>query len=603
MAPITQGRYQGRFSGNDHKVIVRVGRHEDGRLDNVSGDVFEATAHLLSFVGNAASLVEEAGGSISGKVSFFSDRTLPRTGSRIVLARQADADDAPVMLTLNIDGGDISAVLSWVAAELRTLQVNIDGLSSLPVPHAQVFDGDPSGQDLVAAFKRASIDATVNVRPFRPDPGGRQKHSIGELHALMEDWNRPPQGIGESWHLHVLFAGEFEGRGGSDVSGVMYDIEPQTRPPRQGLAVFLNSRTIRTCLPANSANWRREVLFTLVHEIGHALNLPHAFEDNRAQALTWMNYPNRMPTGTDAFWASFQGMFDQPELNFLRHAPFADIAPGQSDYAQRKSSFLSGGDFPALMAKSLSAEVDAAKVRATLSIAPLKSTYVFGEPVFLKLAVTNNGRNPLSVAKALDPSDGFASIRVVTPSGKLRTIRPPAVLCQHVPTISLGYRKTLSFDGILASFDADGALFDEPGRYRLEATFTGIGGATLKSAPSYLRVLHPTRNEELFAIAIWDDNALMRAIYCRQPLLALDSWRRLMNEQARRLPEDTDNTTMAYLRYIAAVGWMARFAPASWSTVHKPNRRKAAAFLRMVEPRHLPQGVGRRRRELLKRET
>jgi hypothetical protein len=160
----------------------------------------------------------------------------------------------------------------------------------------------------------------------------------------------------------------------------------------------------------------------------------------------------------------------------------------------------------------------------------------------------------------------------------------------------------LSFDGILASFDADGAIFDEPGRYRLEATFAGVDGVILASAPSYLRVLHPTRAEELFAISIWDDNALMRAIYCRQPLVALDSWRRLMHEQARLLADDPNNTTMAYLRYIAARGWMARFAPASRPGAYKPNRRKAGTLLRTVEPRHLPQGVGRKRRELLERE-
>lgn len=599
MAHMAEGRYEGRLTENDQTVTLRISRHDDDRLDNVSGDIFSSTAHILSFVGTPPSLVE-ANDSVSGRLSFFSEGRLTRMGSRFTLVAQ---DATNVTLTLDIGAGDVSVTLSRASPELRSLQIDIDGLAGLPTPQMRVFEGDPAGKDLVSALKRASIAANVTVRPFRPysDNGPTpQKLTMGELHSWMDEWNRPPTEIGQAWRVHVLFAGQYSGgRNEAQVSGLMYDVEPQRRPSRQGLAVFLNSDTIKACTPVNGDDWRREVLFTLVHEIGHALNLPHAFENNRAQSLTWMNYPGRLEIGTTGFWNAFEETFDPSELAFLHHAPFPDIAPGQNDYAQRRSSFLSGGADPALRAKKTPKAVDPATVKAGLAVTPLKSTYVYGEPIFLKLAVTNNGRGKLSVAKAFDPSDGFVSIRIETPSGRQRTLRPPATLCQHVPRVSLGARKGLSFDGILASFDADGAIFDVPGRYRLEATFTGIDGVTLTSPPSTLRVLHPTRAEELVAISIWDDNALMRAIYCRQPLVALDSWRRLVEEQLRLLPDDDANTTKAYLRYVAALGWMERFAPARGAAAFRPNRRKALAHLRTVEPRGLPQGVSRRCRALL----
>ncbi|MBR2819249.1 MAG: hypothetical protein IKE60_31565 [Reyranella sp.] len=606
MALIAEGRYEGRLAENDRTVTLRVSRREGGRLDNLSGDVFSTTAHILSFAGDLASLAEvtdaDVSGRISGRVSFFSEGALARTGSRFTLVLSDETDDSAVGLTLNLGAGDVTVALSRTGPELRSLRVDVDGLDSLPTPQARIFEGDPAGKDLVSALKRASIAATVNVRPFQPYAAGAstpERLSMGELHSLMDAWSRPPTDIGQAWRVHVLFAGQYSGRGEADVSGVMYDVEPHRRPSRQGLAVFLNSTAIKACTPVNGDDWRREVLFTLVHEIGHALNLPHAFEDNRAQSLTWMNYPRDMPIGAAAFWNSFGESFDTPELAFLHHAPFSDIAPGQNDYAQRRSSFLSGGSNPMLKAKKTTPTIDPATVKATLAVAPLKATYVFGEPVFLKLAVTNESRKKLSLAKALDPSDGFVSIRIETPLGKQRTLRPPAALCQRAPSMTLAPRKSVAFDGILASFDADGAIFDAPGRYRLQATFKGIDGVTLTSQPSFLRVLHPTRAEELVAISIWDDNALMRAIYCRQPLVALDSWQRLVEEKLRLLPDDGANTTKSYLRYVAALGWMERFAPAARAAAYRPNRRKALAHLRTVEPRDLPQGVSRRRGELL----
>lgn len=598
MARMAEGRYEGRLAENDQTVTLRISRHDDDRLDNVSGDIFLPTTHVLSFVGISPSLVE-VDDRVSGRLSFFSEGTLARMGSRFTLAGQ---DSANVTLTLDIGAGDVSVPLSLVSSELRSLQIDIDGLASLPTPRTQLFAGDPAGKDLVSALKRASIAATMNVRPFKPYSDGApdpRRLSMAELHSLMEAWSPPPSGVGQDWRVHVLFAGQYSGRGENEVNGVMYDVEPQRRPSRQGLAIFLNSSAISACTPVNGDAWRREVLFTLVHEIGHALNLPHAFEDNRAQSLTWMNYPGRLQIGAAGFWDAFKETFDAPELAFLRHAPFPDIAPGQNDYAQRRSSFLSGGVDPALKTKKARKAIVPATVKASLAVGALKPVYAFGEPIFLKLAVTNNGRKRLSVAKALDPSDGFVSIRIETPSGRQRTLRPPAMLCQRAPRVSIGAGRSLGFDGILASFDADGAIFDLPGRYRLQATFTGIDGTTLTSPPSFLRVLHPTRIEELVAISIWDNNALMRAIYCRQPLVALDAWRRLVEEQLRLLPDDGVNTTKTYLRYVAALGWMERFAPAKGAAAFRPNRRKALAHLRTVEPRDLPQGVRRRCRELL----
>jgi hypothetical protein len=600
MTGIAEGRYAGAFRPDGLTFEARIARNGDGRFENLSGDVFAGAEHVLSFVGRASALSESTDGRLTGMVSFFSSQPLQRNGSSIAVSLlRSTGAGASISLTLDLGAGDVTAELERIGPELRTLRIDMDGLAGLPEPDASLLDGDQNGHDLVAALRRASIAATVHSSPFRPDTSGRKRHTMAELHALMQDWSQPVQ-ANQQWRLHVLFANRFDGRNGDDVSGIMYDVEPGMRPARQGLAVFLNSSTIKGCEPANCPDWRREVAFTLVHEIGHALNLPHAFEDGRAEALTWMNYPERTAIGAAAFWSQFKGVFDLRELAFLHHAPFCDIAPGQYDYAQRDSDLLSGGGFPAFR-KTCHNTHHSQPVKAALAITPLKLVYAFGEPIFLKASVTNSGRKPIAVAKALDPSDGFLSIQVRTPLGKVRHIRPPAALCQRTPIATLRHRQSVSFDGILASFDADGPIFDEPGRYRIDATFTGVTGASLTSPPVYLRVLHPGRAEEIFAISIWDDPQLMRAIYCRQPLLALDSWRRLVDETAQALAADHGNTSVAYLKYISAIGWLSSFAPASRTKKYLPRKRKAAAHLSLVETRDLPSGVRLRRNELISR--
>lgn len=602
MSGIVEGRYAGAFQPGGLTVEARIGRSHDGRLENLSGDVFAGLRHVLSFIGRAGALSESTDGGLSGMVSFFSAQTLHHNGSSITVSpnRQAADGSTSISLTLDPGEGEITVELEWAGPELRTLRIDIDGLSGLPEPDTSLLDGDQDGQDLVAVLRRASISSTVHPSPFRPDASGRKRHTMAELHALMQDWSPPPQQDNRQWRLHVLFANRFDGRNGDDVTGIMYDVEPGMRPSRQGLAVFLNSNTIKGCEPANGPDWRREVSFTLVHEIGHALNLPHAFEDGRPEALTWMNYPDRTANGAAGFWSQFQGAFDSTELAFLRHAPFCDIAPGQYDYAQRDSGLLSGGGFSAFRA-ACHHEAAPQPAKAVLAIAPLKSVYAFGEPIFLKASVTNNGRRPLDVAKALDPSDGFLSIQIRSPHGKVRRIRPPAMLCQRTPGITLRHRQSVSFDGILASFDAEGPIFDAPGRYQIDATFTGVAGVTLASKPAFLRVLHPSRAEEIFAISIWDDPQLMRAIYCRQPLLALDSWQCLVEETARALSVDQGNTSLSYLKYVSAMGWLSSFAPASRTKKYLPRKRKAAAHLSVIETRGLPSGVRLRRDELLLR--
>jgi hypothetical protein len=598
MSEITSGLYEATDTALGREVRLRIQREGGGPLRRVSGDVVFANGQIISFLGDSDLVERDL--RISCKVTFYSSRQLSRTGSQVEIIPAGGAGLPAVDVTMNIGSGTATARLARTGDALRRLTLAMDGLKDLPIPDASVFEDHPDGKDLIAVLARASI-AVSYERPlsYRPDPSDRKVHNSAELHDLLVKWGKPPTEAFDPWWLHVLFAGQYDGRDGKDVSGVMYDVGlDEDASPRQGLAVFLNSAGIIAQGPPNSDAWKREVLFTLIHEIGHGLNLPHCFESGRPEALSWMNYPDRVSGNLDAFWSRFAHTFDVPELDFLCHAPHIDIAPGQCAYARRVSTLIEGGSADATLLRTPATSEGDDATSAVVSLSALKPIYGYGEPVFLRLALHNTGKKPIRYAKALDPSDGLVTIEVTGPSGRTRTLRPPMILCQRHRLKRLGPGKSVSFDGIFAGFDAEGPLFAEPGRYRLQASFAGVPGGVIASAPVHLRVLYPTRQEELLAIRIWDDGPLMRAIYHRQPLIALDSWRDLVDVTSRVLPSDPENTVGAFLQYIAALGWMQWFAPASRRRGFAPDLDKAQE--RMSKARHtfLPSGVERKRRIL-----
>ncbi|RVU15502.1 hypothetical protein [Methylobacterium oryzihabitans] len=598
----------------DPYAQVRVERDVRQFRTTVSGDILRSDEAIVSFLLRPEAVVQ-TGDVIGGTAElFWSEAGFPTT-AQVQLTPVATQDGTEaVSVQLGTGPGAPSLTLVRQDRSLRRLSLVMHAIKGLALPNPSLVDANAAGETLPTVMKAASIEVAV--------PAGIQTRSElssraldpqrivnpAELEAMLREWGSPPASVGlaDDWWLHVVFAGRLEG--GRDVLGIMYDTQSQNAdPPRQGLAVFLNTKTLSDFRQTDPVAWRRHVLFTLAHEIGHALNLPHCAERNAPAALSWMNNPFTFAGGSEAFWSGFKDRFDDDELCFLCHAPHIDIAPGTSNYAVRQSRLIAGSGGPPGGLVALAAS--GAPVRAAAALTPVKRCakgqpvplYRFGEPVFLKFTLANLGEARFPYPKSFDPSDGLLTVTVTRPDGRSRTLRPAMALCQHHPEAWLEPGgEPASFDGIFASFDADGPLFDLPGRYRVTARFAGLPGPPLAAAPATLRVLHPTRAEEIAAVTVWDDPGLMRAIYLRQPLLALDRWQELVEryEAIARDGADPDDTTAAFLRYTAALGWMQRFAPASRKRAREPDPEKAREHLRAGQHPQLPSGAAGKLRRL-----
>src|SRR5690606_27938231 len=72
----------------------------------------------------------------------------------------------------------------------------------------------------------------------------------------------------------------------SSLLGIMFDYTGNA-PHRQGCAVFQDS--LRNYF--SGSDYNRNLLYTYVHELGHAFNLLHSWDKSRPDSLSWMNYP------------------------------------------------------------------------------------------------------------------------------------------------------------------------------------------------------------------------------------------------------------------------------------------------------------------------
>ena len=162
---------------------------------------------------------------------------------------------------------------------------------------------------------------------------------------------------------------------------------------------------VRSARSTTSPKKDRLILQTLIHEIGHTWNLPHAWQRTtspNSASTSFMNYPWGFTGGAGgetAFWTSFAWVFDDVELSWMRHADRADVIFGGRDWiGNNLSEFLS----PASNAAGAPVEV----------ILEGPSLVDASEPVVVSIAVVNNGPVPIAVPRDLSPESGRVRVYI-----------------------------------------------------------------------------------------------------------------------------------------------------------------------------------------------
>jgi hypothetical protein len=327
-----------------------------------------------------------------------------------------------------------------------------------------------------------------------------------QLHALMSQFADESLDR-KDWLLHLLLLSKAKLSG---LLGIMFDtgVLDLNNLPRQGVAVFLNA------ISGNTAGIKRKIIKTIVHELGHALNLVHRFEREvgRADSTSFMNYDWLYLGGnnTNKYWKDFRFTFDEDEIKFMRHAPWPKIIPGGAEFHTIKYWYEGTGGY-----SPYAPEIPLSDLELLISPPPTGHLFGFGTPVFLSVTLVNKGSEPLDIpAFYLDPKAGFLEILVrrqtITGDSRIIKFKPVISRCFDIGNYIndvLDPGQSMS-NNINLTFGSSGFTFAEPGNYEITAVlsiYSGNYNYVVKSEPLFIRIEYPkTREEELDALEIFN---------------------------------------------------------------------------------------------------
>ncbi|MDH5616619.1 MAG: hypothetical protein OEY62_08780, partial [Acidimicrobiia bacterium] len=365
-----------------------------------------------------------------------------------------------------------SYVCPKISEYFRIATLEIDRFQGTAFPPAFDPDIDPSPAGLPDSvgiretFERSGIDLTVLHDdtlndPDSPDPGSNW--SEAELHDLMEDrFDRYANTL--QWNLYGVIVPKFgDPDYASGYYGTMFDWGGwQTGDAflRQGCAIAEDAtrgREVGT-LYDTSDKKDRLILQTLIHEVGHAFNLPHSWSRSvnpDSGSESFMNYPwgyTDSGGGETNFWSNFRWEFDDVELIWMRHADRNNVIFGGRDWMGNNLSM------------DLKPAFDQGHRPVTLE---LQSPNVFdvGVPVQLQLKLVNTSDSPVRVIDRLQPEEGLLRVFIERPGGEIVSFVPPVRRLMAPPeTVELAPGEA-TYATIGLSFGAKGHQFAEPGEH------------------------------------------------------------------------------------------------------------------------------------------
>jgi hypothetical protein len=353
-------------------------------------------------------------------------------------------------------------------------------------------------------FLRAGIQVQQQRSALRQIPT-RPAYQRADLHGFLVNNIQPPRIAVPFVYFMVATTLVDE----DSTTGIMFE-----RETRRGSAVFFD--TIQRVAGDRGLFLRKNYIRTAVHELGHTLNLPHAFEgtssnvndllSNRSASATFMNYPSRYTGGRggpDAYWEAFQFQFDHVELLQLCHGAYRQVMPGVGGVpyigqtADRAGWRVAADSIPGTPRNGLELKLRLKPERAG-------NLLEFGEPVALEVKLENRSGAERSVVDALPPRYEFTRYLIRKPSGELIEFRLPFRLSlAPTPAVLTPDRSHLTSRAIV-SHGKDGFYFIEPGPYLVQAVHATEEGL-ITSNVLMLWVRYPTPAQEELIVPTFDD--------------------------------------------------------------------------------------------------
>ena len=345
------------------------------------------------------------------------------------------------------------------------------------------------------AYSEAGVDLNISASHTIIDDSASTFNtwSDAELHDAMEN-HHSTYAEYPRWQMWGVMAGAYTS---SSVAGIMFDYGtayggPGRSPERQGFAVFRNHSWFNN-LPNGAPTSQtqaaalRQLLYTWVHEAGHAFNFVHSWNKGRSNALSWMNYPQNVSN----FWDNFMMSFDEEELIHLRHGKRSEVIMGGDPWAT--GSHLE--DTPNAMIDMEGNPVAELLIRS-------KNYFQFMEPVTMEFRLKNNSDLPLDIDAQLDPAFGRVEVYIKRPDGKVVSYDPVACKLSTPEMFTLQPQQSAATgtdrisQNATLSFGKGGFYFQEPGEYSVRAVYHSNDDMTITSNTCKVRIGRPFERDE-----------------------------------------------------------------------------------------------------------
>ncbi|MFH8491259.1 hypothetical protein [Streptomyces longisporoflavus] len=518
-----------RVTSAGQNIEARIDVDGVGTLSTISGDLFTVSGQTTTYAHSFRSTNVEVKWTpdymvITGKGLTWGGA--PPYNATIVqlLVYLTPADQAPRPISWLYLEDEAGYYANWydlpkASAYFRTVDYEVDvaaGETELVSYDTSEATTPPGYVDRVLTVPSAFGEAGVELRTTggrnvisTPGTGTDLQWSKAELHAAMvtnfSGYRDVPQ-----WKVWTLVTYDYADKPG--IAGTMFD---SIGLQRQGMAVFTKAAAVGT----------NDDLHTYVHELGHAFNLLHSFDKDKADPkqplgpragygdLSWMSYPHTYlgdpgtagDQGTAAFWRAFPFCFTDDEIRHLRHGFYRDVILGGSNFiagAAKDHAALELVAQPLIDESGLALQVEG------------QAAFAYGEPVVAQLKLARTGSHgDVAVLPDLTPSAGHVSVAITDPYGHTRLFQPLTRECGSHDTTTLTADAPALYISLYLGYGADGLYFSEPGLYKVTAVYQGPDGSRVASAPRTLRVRQPlaAADQHIGELLLGDDQGHLLA--------------------------------------------------------------------------------------------
>ncbi|HET9957158.1 MAG TPA: hypothetical protein VFQ61_21825 [Polyangiaceae bacterium] len=359
---------------------------------------------------------------------------------------------------------------------MRKATVEIDKVTGTEFPPRSVRH-DGQEYSLASIFRDAGIElSVVEDQADLPPPPPGQDFDLPLLHEYMSKYRKETR---DGWYAHILVVPRIEYQEGWSIVkplGVMYDFRSGdlNNMPREGCAMSMSA------VPADP----RAYLRTLAHELGHVFNLLHPKAELPPQAIdtSLMNQTADLQA-LGAFPDNIELSFSASNKLWLSQGPAEFVMPGGRPYTARP-------DDAGTLVRDEALEVTSG---LTLEISTRAGTFELGEPLYLRITLRNDTKQPMLVNSTLSIADGSVEVWITTPSHREFRFKPVVATCHEAQSVMLPPgAEILASEPIF--FGAGGHSFPAPGPYqiraRLQATASGRQLAAVSKAYA-IEVLPP----------------------------------------------------------------------------------------------------------------